>query len=803
MADDLICPLPLLQMPDVTPATLFGTTVLYAAPDTDCVLPCPTFVYDGGEWESLKNLLFVGSLCALLSSLVAFLSHISQFYKYYIRTMFIGGFLMSSAVVFFFAVMNRDEAVTCTADRTAFIQQGPICVFQACASVFVFTWIELWSFILAYDSYLMVHNRQLTLYSGGDSQPNTADGKMRVYKQYTVLAVVVCSILTLIPLAAGNMGFDPEQNVPICLFLFSTDSTYFWYTFFWPFTLFSVGCIVFSVMGICQIQSIFVSSPRYFGDGGSVSMYSDRGGNARGARGDGLSIDTADSSSTNGQASRLATTRDSIAAYSDDSDEDEAVMVIRESEFFNRRNSAGTGTSSPLLRDSHMSSGSGFINSGHGQIRLRTYDGNSKDHGQTQMQNSFFDDPHSEQDAEAVLASANAGTGAGSSTSTGSNSSENSSRMSVSNVFLLSPQSSAAPSAANSKQSQRHLMAGVLAGPTGHGAAAGTAAAESDLLYNVSIGGDGDANSTDHMSQMTCANLGEHSKQHAYTHEQLRGAWASEKLEQQQQRGDAEAGVASTVDESDPDVDHSQSLDSPERFAHGHRSQSRDLRTRTESGFSQETISLNTDGGDSSVLGSEGGGCEMGEAIDASLMNKLLRKNKRKQKKSLIKRTRDRVLGLLTENEVLAKTLKYNGRAIVFVVIFCLTTLYIVPLLADLEYFSYERNQDGATDYLECLLQTSLQSQQENVNQNVEDVSSYVQGGCGKIPTVRPPMWAVGSALSWYAAYGIIPALVFGAGSFMVDCCCIRDTSVLTGQDSFRHSVRSRAGSDRSGREVA
>jgi hypothetical protein len=201
------------------------------------------------------------------------------------------------------------------------------------------------------------------------------------------------------------------------------------------------------------------------------------------------------------------------------------------------------------------------------------------------------------------------------------------------------------------------------------------------------------------------------------------------------------------------------------------------------------------------LVGSEVGS-EVG-AAGSSLTSKLLRKNKRQQKKSFIKRTRDRVLGLLTENEVLAKTLKYNGRAIVFVVIFCLTTLYIVPLLADLEYFSYQRNQDGAADFLECLLDASLASQQATppVNQNVEDVSAYVQGVCGVLPAVRPPMWAVGSALCWYAAYGIIPALVFGAGSFVVDCCCIRDTSVLTGQDSYRFSARSRTGSDRLGRD--
>jgi len=135
-------------------------------------------VYNDEEWDTLQNVLFVGSLCALIASLVAFLSHLTEFYKYYVRTMFIGGFLMSSAIVFFFAVSNRNNDIVCTDNNTAFIQQGPICVFQACASVFVFTWIELWSLILSFDSYLMVHNRQISLYASTPQQH--AQQKMKV-----------------------------------------------------------------------------------------------------------------------------------------------------------------------------------------------------------------------------------------------------------------------------------------------------------------------------------------------------------------------------------------------------------------------------------------------------------------------------------------------------------------------------------------------------------------------------------------------------------------------------------------------
>ncbi len=105
--EDVICPLPLLTMGDTTSVDMYDTTTIYAAPNTNCVLACPSIVYDEEEWDQLKNILFVGSLCALICSLTSFISHLTQFYKYYIRVMFIGGFLTSSAIVFFFAVMNR------------------------------------------------------------------------------------------------------------------------------------------------------------------------------------------------------------------------------------------------------------------------------------------------------------------------------------------------------------------------------------------------------------------------------------------------------------------------------------------------------------------------------------------------------------------------------------------------------------------------------------------------------------------------------------------------------------------------
>jgi hypothetical protein len=159
-------------------------------------------------------------------------------------------------------------------------------------------------------------------------------------------------------------------------------------------------------------------------------------------------------------------------------------------------------------------------------------------------------------------------------------------------------------------------------------------------------------------------------------------------------------------------------------------------------------------------------------------------------KRSLIKSTRDRILHMLVNNETVAQTLKYNGRAIIFVIIFCLTTLYIIPLLADLQYFKYQYYQDGTADFISCLMATSAQSQTVDppIPQNVVDVSNYVNDICGDIPAVRPALGLIISAICWYAAYGIIPAIVFGAGSYMVECCCINESSLSVNPDSLPQS---------------
>ena len=229
----------------------------------------------------------------------------------------------------------------------------------------------------------------------------------------------------------------------------------------------------------------------------------------------------------------------------------------------------------------------------------------------------------------------------------------------------------------------------------------------------------------------------------------------------------------------------------PGDASHQHRQNKMrsDSRGRTESNQSNETISLGTD------IGSNEGEYRLNSSASSQLgfgaaTPKRSTSSKRKLKRSLIKSTRDRILHMLVNNETIAQTLKYNGRAIIFVIIFCLTTLYIIPLLADLQYFKYQYYQDGTADFISCLMATSAQSQTVDppIPQNVVDVSNYVNDICGDIPSVRPALGLIISAICWYAAYGIIPALVFGAGSYMVECCCINESSLSVNPDSLPQS---------------
>lgn len=99
---------------------------------------------------------------------------------------------------------------------------------------------------------------------------------------------------------------------------------------------------------------------------------------------------------------------------------------------------------------------------------------------------------------------------------------------------------------------------------------------------------------------------------------------------------------------------------------------------------------------------------------------------------------------------------RYNGRSIVFIVTFCLSTLYIAIMLFILNKVQYGKYVDGTEDYAQCLVEASIRSP----NQSQEGVDAYAQHVCGDYPSVRPNKYEVGGSyhhiLSIYAALLLI-----------------------------------------------
>ena len=191
---EFICPYPLAYF-NSTPAHS-QTFVAYA----NCATPCPTIDYDDQQWEILTDILLYTSGIACVLSLAVFIAHISQFKRYYIRVMFIGGFLVNSFVMFSFQLTNRRNAIVCDGPAH-FIPRGAFCVFSAAFQIWALIWSHTWSVIMAYDTYLHVtlqHRKQ-------DAT------KLRCI--YGVVGFLVPTTFTMLPLMFGILGFDHQANV--------------------------------------------------------------------------------------------------------------------------------------------------------------------------------------------------------------------------------------------------------------------------------------------------------------------------------------------------------------------------------------------------------------------------------------------------------------------------------------------------------------------------------------------------------------------------------------------------------------
>jgi hypothetical protein len=240
-----ICPSPLVY---VDP-NLSGY-VIWAYEPGNCASPCPTIEFTTFEWNQYSSAITALCIVSAISSFLVLLIYIWQAEKFYTRLMFLFGFFLNSIVLTVFLIKNRDNSVSCNGDAH-FDRQTPLCVFQAATMVFSLIWIETWSVIIAVDTYYNILSY---------IRP---EKRYVYYQRYTLIAVLVSVTVTIIPLIGNNYGFDQEANIPICLYLFSENPNYFWYTLFAPFTILNFLCLTMTIAGAFKIHNIFVKSNRY------------------------------------------------------------------------------------------------------------------------------------------------------------------------------------------------------------------------------------------------------------------------------------------------------------------------------------------------------------------------------------------------------------------------------------------------------------------------------------------------------------------------------------------------------------
>jgi len=162
--------------------------------------------------------------------------------------MFISGFFFNGLVLSIFFITNGiDYSVTCDTNAH-YIEKGPLCLFQAAFLIFLYIWVEIWSLIFAYDMYLHI------------SSSVTAYDIPTLRYRYMLVAVTLSCVITAIPVFANNIGFDPEANVPFCMYMLSENKNYFWYIFMLPLMALLILATGYAIMGTVRMNEIFVGA---------------------------------------------------------------------------------------------------------------------------------------------------------------------------------------------------------------------------------------------------------------------------------------------------------------------------------------------------------------------------------------------------------------------------------------------------------------------------------------------------------------------------------------------------------------
>jgi hypothetical protein len=178
----------------------------------NCTIPCPTVTFTSTEWNSLAQVCEVLAYITCITSLSGLVYYAKDFKKFFIRFMFLSGFVLYSFMLSIFFSANHDDALVCAGDnKEYYVKKNPLCVVQAAVQIFSFLWIDVWSVILTIDTYYQICS----------AKTNSPEHIAQMHRRYLGVALAVSLGMTSIPLIAGNIGFDPEQNVPLCLYLFS------------------------------------------------------------------------------------------------------------------------------------------------------------------------------------------------------------------------------------------------------------------------------------------------------------------------------------------------------------------------------------------------------------------------------------------------------------------------------------------------------------------------------------------------------------------------------------------------------
>jgi len=96
---------------------------------------------------------------------------------------------------------------------------------------------------------------------------------------------------------------------------------------------------------------------------------------------------------------------------------------------------------------------------------------------------------------------------------------------------------------------------------------------------------------------------------------------------------------------------------------------------------------------------------------------------------------------------ILKTTWRYNSVPIVFVFTYCLSTALIAAIIWELFYVKYDASIDAGEQFAGCLVTASFASQAAGIPQNQASVDAFAQEQCGSLPTDRPNVYMVRTAL--------------------------------------------------------